>query len=143
MLRRIQRRIKEGQEMRRLIHHIKTQCIFTITKVYFKSNFYDNNNSKYRTDSITGNEASLSVLVSTGRITVSKNLPGELMVYSQASLIKILAWWLLQGFRWPKRNYSTSFPMLQLTADLYGLRRVESKTRTLVHCLTDTLRALG
>ena len=26
----------------------KTQCILSVTKVYFKSNFYDNNNNKYK-----------------------------------------------------------------------------------------------
>ena len=40
-------KVPEGLELGRLgpelalIHQIKTQCIFTVIKVYFKSNFYD------------------------------------------------------------------------------------------------------
>ena len=62
--------------MRQLSHQIKTQCIFTVTKVNFKSNFYDNNNNKYRTDYLVG-----SGLYTENK--VSENLLGELMVYTQ------------------------------------------------------------
>ena len=32
--------------MSQLIHQINTQFIFSVTKIYFKSNFYDNNNAR-------------------------------------------------------------------------------------------------
>ena len=110
----------DGQVLRQLIHEIKKQCIFTVTKVYFKSNFYDNNN------------------INKGRIALPEmrhpqlfwSLHGvELILYTQTSPSTILRWRLLQRFSWPEKNYSASFLPLWLTAARCGLCWVESKSQ--------------